>query len=285
MTTARSHDEDHTVTTAAHDRTLAILGTGRMGEALLAGLLRSGAWTTDQIVCTTRSTARAEMIARTHGVAAHTDSAAAAATADVVVLAVKPQRMGELLAQVAPKLHRGQTVVSVAAGVPTARIEAALLEDVPVVRVMSNVPVQVDEAMSVVAAGAYADADDLAVATAVLDQVGTVVALDESQLDAVTALSGSGPAYVFLLAETMIEAGVMLGLAREVATGLVAQTMVGSARMLRDSGRHPVELRESVTSPGGTTIAAVHVLEQERVRAAFLDAIAAAAERSRQLGA
>jgi pyrroline-5-carboxylate reductase len=262
---------------------LAILGTGRMGEALLSGLLRTGAWTADQIVCTTHSKRRADELAGRYGVVAHTDSAAAAAAADVVLIAVKPQNIAELLAQIAPKLHPRQTVISVAAGVSTATIEAALLEEVPVVRVMSNVPVQVDEAMSVLAAGAHAGPRDVEVATTILGQVGKVMELAEHQLDAVTGLSGSGPAYVFLLAETMIDAAILLGLPRDVATELIAQTMVGSAKMLRDSGRHPVELRESVTSPGGTTIAAIRVLEQERVRAAFINAIEAATLRSREL--
>lgn len=270
--------------TDLHDRRLAILGAGRMGEALLSGLLRSGAWSADQIVCTTRSERRAAEVAGRHDVTVHTDSAAAAAGADIVVIAVKPQSMAVLLSEIGPKLHRRQTVISVAAGVATGTIEAALVEDVPVVRVMSNVPVQVDEAMSVLAAGAHAGPDDVAVARTILGHVGRVLELAEDQLDAVTGLSGSGPAYVFLLAETMIEAGILLGIPRDVATELITQTMVGSARMLRDTGRHPVELRESVTSPGGTTIAAIRVLEQERVRAAFLNAIEAATLRSRELG-
>ena len=263
--------------------TLAIIGTGRMGEALLSGLLRSGAWPADRIVCTTRTQRRADEITERHGVVAHTDSAAAAAGSDVVLLAVKPQSMAALLAEIGAKLHTDQTVVSVAAGVSTATIEAALPERVPVVRVMSNVPVQVDEAMSVLAAGAHAEAGHVETATTILGHVGKVLQLEEQQLDAVTGLSGSGPAYLFLLAETMIEAGILLGLPRDVATDLITQTMVGSAKMLRDSGRHPVELRESVTSPGGTTIAAIRVLEQERVRAAFINAIEAATLRSREL--
>jgi pyrroline-5-carboxylate reductase len=269
--------------TDQHTSRLALLGTGRMGEALLSGLLRSGAWTTGQIVCTTRTAHRADQIAERYGVTVHTDSAEAVAGADVVLIAVKPQSMAELLSQIAPKLHRGHTVISVAAGVATATIEAALLEDIPVVRVMSNVPVQVDEAMSVLAAGAHAGDAHVKTAREILGGVGRVLELDEEHLDAVTGLSGSGPAYVFLLAETMIDAAILLGLSRDVATDLIAQTMVGSAKMLRDSGRHPVELRESVTSPGGTTIAAIRVLEQERVRAAFINAIEAATLRSRQL--
>jgi pyrroline-5-carboxylate reductase len=151
------------------------------------------------------------------------------------------------------------------------------------VRVMSNTPVQVDEAMSVIAPGAHAEQRHLDIAEGVLGPVGRVVHLAEEHLDAVTALSGSGPAYFFLLAEAMIDAGILLGLSRDIATELIIQTMVGSAKMLRDTGRHPVELREAVTSPGGTTIAAIRVLEEQRVRAAFLNAIEAARDRSTAL--
>jgi pyrroline-5-carboxylate reductase len=266
------------------DGTLAILGTGRLGEALLSGLLRSGWADREQIRCTARREERARELTEAHGVRASTDSAAAAAEADVLLLAVKPQNIRALLADIAPKVHDGQTVISVAAGVPTAVLEALLPERTPVVRVMSNVPVQVDEAMSAVAPGRWADGDHLTIAEAIFGHIGRVVRLAEEHLDAVTALSGSGPAYFFLLAEAMIDAGILLGLSRDVATELIIQTMVGSAKMLRDTGRHPVELRESVTSPGGTTIAAIRVLEQERVRAAFLNAIEAARDRSVQLG-
>lgn len=263
--------------------TLAILGAGRMGEALLGGLLRSGWATSSQVRCSVRTPERAQAVAERFGVHVDTDSASAAAAADVLLIAVKPQNMRTLLQEIAAKVHVGHTVISVAAGVPTATIEAALPAGVPVVRVMSNVPVQVDEAMSAVAPGRHAAAEHLAIADAVLSHVGKVVHLAEEHLDAVTALSGSGPAYFFLLAEAMIDAGILLGLSRDVATELVIQTMVGSAKMLRDTGRHPVELREAVTSPGGTTIAAVRVLEQERVRAAFLNAIEAAQQRATEL--
>ena len=262
---------------------LAILGTGRMGEALLGGLLRSGWATPDQLWCTVRTDERAEFLTSEYGVKADTDSAAAAADADVVLIAVKPQTIRVLLEQIAPKVRPEQTVISVAAGVPTTTIEEVLADGVPVVRVMSNVPVLVDEAMSAISAGRHATEEHLAVTEQVLGHVGKVVRLGEEHLDAVTALSGSGPAYFFLLAEAMIDAGILLGLSRDVATELIIQTMVGSAKMLRDTGRHPVELRESVTSPGGTTIAAVRVLEEQRVRAAFLNAIEAAKLRSEEL--
>ncbi|HUH06906.1 MAG TPA: pyrroline-5-carboxylate reductase [Egibacteraceae bacterium] len=263
--------------------TLAILGTGRMGEALLSGLLRSGWAKPEQIRCAVRREERARALSETYGVRTELDSASAAADADVLILAVKPQNMRALLTEIAPKVHSGQTIISVAAGVPTSVIEQMLPAGVPVVRVMSNVPVQVDEAMSAIAPGREAGEEHLAVAEAVLGHVGKVVHLAEEHLDAVTALSGSGPAYFFLLAEAMIDAGILLGLSRDVATELIVQTMVGSAKMLRDTGKHPVELREAVTSPGGTTIAAIRVLEEQRVRAAFLNAIEAAKLRSEEL--
>ncbi|MGH8897154.1 MAG: pyrroline-5-carboxylate reductase [Egibacteraceae bacterium] len=267
------------------DGTLAILGTGRMGEALLSGLLRSGWAGPAQVRCTVRTPSRAAKLAQQYGVHADTDSPAAAAEADVLLLAPKPQNIWTLLEQIAPKMRSGHTVISVAAGVPTRVIEDALGADVPVVRVMSNVPVQVDEAMSAIAPGRFAGPEQLMIAEAILSHVGRVVHLGEEHLDAVTALSGSGPAYFALVAEAMIDAGILLGLSRDTATELIVQTMVGSAKMLRDTGRHPVELRESVTSPGGTTIAAIRVLEREGVRAAFLDAIEAAKLRSEELGA
>lgn len=254
-----------------------------MGEALLSGLLRSGHALASQLHVTTRHSERAQALADRHGVRTSTDSRGAADAADLLILSVKPQSMGELLREIAPVIRADQTVVSVAAGITTATIEAGLGADVPVVRVMSNVPVQIDQAMSAVAGGTYADEAHIDMAEALLRTVGRVVRLPEDQLDAVTALSGSGPAYFFLLAEAMIDAGILLGLSRDVATDLIVQTMVGSALMLRDSGRHPVELRESVTSPGGTTIAAIRVLEEQRVRAAFLNAIEAAKTRSEQL--
>lgn len=263
--------------------TIAILGTGRMGECILGGLLRSGWARPDQIRCTVRRQVRADELAATYEVRADTDSASAVAAADVLILAVKPQNMRELLADIGPKIHEGHTVISVAAGVRTGVIDELIPGDTPIVRVMSNVPILVDEAMSAIAPGRFAGPEHLQVAREILSHVGKVIELPEHQLDAVTALSGSGPAYFFLLAEAMIDAGILLGLSRDVATELIIQTMIGSAKMLRDTGRHPVELRESVTSPGGTTIAAIRVLEEERVRAAFLNAIEAAKRRSQEL--
>ena len=193
--------------------------------------------------------------------------------------------MDAILAELRPAVGPDHLLVSVAAGVPTARIEAALGADVPVVRCMPNTPALFDQAMTAVAGGSHADTQHLARAEVLLGAVGQVVQVPETQLDAVTALSGSGPAYFFYLVESMVDAGLLLGLPRALAAQLVVQTAVGSAVMLRDSGEHPVQLREAVTSPGGTTIAAVRELEKHGVRAALLAAIEAACARSRELGA
>lgn len=263
--------------------TLAILGAGGMGEALLNGLLRSRGAQPEQIWATVRRPQRARELAETYGIHADTDSPGAVAAADVLLVAVKPQNLRELLTEVGPKVHAGHTVISVVAGVPTRAIDEQIPGDTPVVRVMCNVCVQVDEAMSAISPGPHAGAEQVRIAEEILGHVGRVVHLDETHLDAVTALSGSGPAYFFLLVEAMVDAGVLLGLSRHVATELVIQTMVGSAKMLRDTGRHPAELRESVSSPGGTTIAGIRVLEQEGVRAAFFAAIEAAKRRAQEL--
>jgi pyrroline-5-carboxylate reductase len=265
------------------DRNVAFLGAGRMGEALVEGLLRSGRWGRDQIVVTARRQERARELAETLGVAATLDNAEAVRGARTVVLTVKPQDMEALLEQIRGAVTPEHVVVSLAAGIRTSFVERPLPEGTPVVRVMSNVPVLVDEAMSVISPGRWAGDEHLAVAEELLSAVGRVVRLPEKHLDAVTATSGSGPAYFFLLAEAMIDACILLGLSRDVATELIVQTMLGSAKMLRDTGRHPVELREMVTSPGGTTIVAIRHLEQAGVRAAFLNAIDAACRRSAEL--
>jgi len=265
------------------ERSIAFLGGGRMGEALVAGLLRSGGRSTDEILVTCRREERARELADRHGVATTIDNAEACRFADVLVLMAKPQDFEVLLGQIAEHVTREHLVVTFAAGIRTSFVAQHLVPEVPVVRVMSNVPVMVDEAMSVVAPGKHAEDKHLAIVEEVLGYVGRVLRLDERYLDAVTATSGSGPAYFFLLAEAMIEACILLGLSRDVATDLIVQTMLGSAKMLRDTGTHPVELREMVTSPGGTTIEAIRHLEEAGVRAAFLNAIDAAKKRSEEL--
>ena len=268
------------MTEGPQSRRTAFLGGGQMAEALVGGLIRSGGRTADELMVTNRREERARELAGKYGVSATLDNAEAARWANVLVLMVKPQDMETLLAQVRDHVGPDDLVVSFAAGIRTSFVEKHLPDGVPVVRVMSNVPVMVDEAMSVIAAGRHAEEPHVAIVEELLGYVGKVLQLKETHLDAVTATSGSGPAYFFLLAEAMIEACILLGLSRDVATELIIQTMLGSAKMLRDTGKHPVELREMVTSPGGTTIAAIRHLEEAGVRAAFLNAIDAACKRS-----
>jgi pyrroline-5-carboxylate reductase len=208
---------------------------------------------------------------------------AAAAGADVVVLAVKPPQIVSVCRHLAAHLQPSTVVVSVAAGIPLAAMEEVLPFGTPVVRVMPNTPLLVGQAMSVMSPGASATEEHLSLAEKLLGSVGRVVRLPESQMDAVTALSGSGPAYVFLLVESMVDAGVLLGLPRPIATELAVQTALGAATMLRETGEHPAMLREGVTSPGGTTAAALRELERGGLRAAVLAALEAARDRSREL--
>jgi pyrroline-5-carboxylate reductase len=196
---------------------------------------------------------------------------------------VKPQDMAGLLGELRGTVPSDRLVVSMAAGITTATIEEALQTGTPVVRVMSNTPVLVDEAMSAISAGSHAGEAHLALTEELLRPVGQTIRVPESQQDAVTALSGSGPAYFFYLVEAMTDAGILLGLPRQVAHDLIVQTALGAALMLRDSGEHPVKLREAVTSPAGTTINAIRVMEDHGVRAAMLSALEAARDRSQQL--
>jgi pyrroline-5-carboxylate reductase len=260
---------------------IAVVGDGKMGEALLSGMLRAGR-EPDDLVVTARRPERADVIRARHGVRV-VGNDEAARLADTLLLTVKPQDMSALLDELGPALTNDRLVVSVAAGIPTAFIERRVPEGTPVVRVMSNTPVLVDEAMSAISAGAHAGEDHLRRTEEVFEPVGRTIRVPESQQDAVTALSGSGPAYFFYLVEAMTDAGILLGLPRQVAHDLIVQTAIGSAVMLRDSGEHPVTLRENVTSPAGTTINAIRELENHGVRAAMLSALEAARDRGREL--
>jgi pyrroline-5-carboxylate reductase len=266
-------------------RKVAIVGGGKIGESLLAGLISSGWREPRDVVVTGRREERVRELEERYGVHGTLSNAEAVSGASLVVVAVKPQDFDVLLGEIGGLLTPEQTVLSVAAAIPTAQIESRIAAGVPVVRAMPNAPALVHEGMAGVCAGAHAADEHLALAEEVLTHLGAVVRVPERYMDAVTAVSGSGPAYFALLAEAMIEAGILLGLGRETSTQLVVQTMLGTARLLRDEKIHPVELREAVTSPGGTTIQAIRELEQAGVRAAFLNAIQAAMERSRELAA
>jgi pyrroline-5-carboxylate reductase len=263
--------------------TIAVIGAGKIGETLLSGLLRSG-WPVDRLMATARRPERAEELRARYGVRVVTNEAAAD-EADVLAIAVKPQDAAALMADLAPKVPAHKLVISLCAGLPTTLFATWLPAGTPVVRVMTNTPALVDEAMTAISAGAYATTEHLALAEEMFAPLGRTLRVPESQQDAVTALSGSGPAYFYFLVEAMIDAGILLGLPRQVAHDLIVQTAIGSAIMLRDSGEHPVKLREAVTSPAGTTISAIRELEVHGVRAAMLAALEAARDRARELAA
>lgn len=260
---------------------VAILGTGKMGEALLSGMVRAGRPPSDLVV-TTHDAAREQKLRDRYAVEV-TDNVSAVKSAHTVLIAVKPQDMSALLDEIAGYVSADQLIVSVAAGITTSFIERRIPVDAPVVRVMSNTPVLVDEAMSAISAGSHAEEAHLRRTEELLQPVGRTLRVPENQQDAVTALSGSGPAYFFYLVEAMTDAGILLGLPRSVAHDLIVQTAIGAAVMLRDSGQPPQSLREAVMSPAGTTIAAIREMEDHKVRAAFLAALEAARDRSREL--
>jgi pyrroline-5-carboxylate reductase len=260
------------------ERSLLIVGGGRMGEALLGGLLAAGRAAGELAIVEVSPARRDELEAAHPGVAVVTEPVAAAAA----VLAVKPGIVAEAARAAADAGCK--RILSVAAGVTTAAIEAALGRSLPVVRAMPNTPALIGAGAAAISPGSAAGEEDLVWAEQILGAVGTVVRVPEPSLDAVTGLSGSGPAYVFLVAEAMADAGVLAGLPRDIAEALAFQTLLGSAQLLLEGGASPAALKAAVTSPGGTTAAGLRELERHGVRAAFLDAVTAATERSRELG-
>ncbi|GGL16860.1 pyrroline-5-carboxylate reductase [Mangrovihabitans endophyticus] len=261
--------------------TVAVIGAGKIGELVLSGLLRAG-WSASELLVTARRAERGRELTERYGVRA-VDNLTAVTEADVLAVAVKPQDATALLDEIGAKVPATKLIVSLCAGLPTSFFAARLPEGAPVIRVMTNTPALVDQAMTAISAGPHATGEHLAVAEEMFKPLGATVRVPESQQDAVTALSGSGPAYFYLLVEAMIDAGILLGLPRQVAHQLIVQTAIGSAVMLRDSGEHPVKLREAVTSPAGTTISAVRELENHGVRAALLSALEAARDRAREI--
>jgi pyrroline-5-carboxylate reductase len=261
---------------------VAMLGVGRMGQAVLSGMLDAG-WDPSRVVAAEAHEPTAQAVRARHGIEV-IPAVRAVEGADLVVVAVKPNDVTAVLDDIAAHLPVGATVVSLAAGLSTERLAAHLPSGTPLVRVMPNTPALVGMGMSVMSPAPGCPPESLALAERVLGSVGEVRTTPEAQQDAVTAVSGSGPAYVFYVAEAMIDAGVMLGLPRSLAHDLTVQTLLGAATMMRDSGEHPTVLRENVTSPGGTTAAALHVLDDAAVKAAFANAMRACRDRSAELG-
>ena len=261
--------------------TVGVLGAGVMGETLLAGLLRAG-YEPSGVVITEKRAERGAELAERYGVDV-VDNVAAAKRCDTLVLVLKPQDIGALLDEIAQHVHASTLVISIAAGIPIGYIEGRLPAGTPVIRVMPNTPALVGQGMAAISAGSAAGPQHVETAQDILSATGKVVEVAEYQQDAVTAVSGSGPAYVFLVAEAMIDAGVLMGLPRDIATQLAAQTIYGAATMICESGTHPTLLRERVSSPGGTTVAGLRALEQHGLRSAFMAAVEAAHDRSKQL--
>ena len=263
---------------------LAFLGAGAMGEALSRGLIAAQSYAPDQITLFDVDQTRVRQLCADLGTRAAASPLEAVQNADVIVLAVKPQIIESALEPLRDVVLPSQTLVSIAAGIATSRLEACFSNDVPVVRVMPNTPALVGAAASAICAGKFAKREHLDKASAIFRAVGTCVETDEKLLDAVTGLSGSGPAYVFLFIEALADGGVRAGLSREVALQLAAQTVVGSAKMLLETGKHPGVLKDQVASPGGTTIAGLHALENGSFRGTVMNAVLAAANRAKELG-
>jgi pyrroline-5-carboxylate reductase len=263
---------------------LGFLGAGNMSGALIKGLLHAKV-PAAQIVASDVKAERLQQLHATHGIRTTQDNHALVRDSDVIVLAVKPQVIDKVLTEVGAEIRPDQLVVSVAAGVPIDALEARLAPGTRVVRSMPNTPATVQAGATAIAAGVHAREDDLRVARELFEAVGRVVVLDEGLLDAVTGLSGSGPAYVMLIIEALADGGVKVGLHRDTALLLAAQTVFGSARLLLETGEHPGRLKDMVTSPGGTAIAGLHTLESGALRKTLIDAVEVATKRAAELGA
>ena len=277
-------NSDRTASNAAAPR-WGFIGAGRMASALVRGMIRAGVASPDRIMAADPLESCREELARETGIEATASNRAVVERSDVVVLAVKPQSMSEALEELKPAAATRHLIVSIAAGVSIETIGGVLGGDRRVVRVMPNTPALLGEGASAFAMGPNTTQDDQATVHALLESVGRAVRVPESQLDAVTGLSGSGPAFVYLMIEALSDGGVRAGLPRDVATTLAAQTVLGGARMVLETGLHPGALKDQVASPGGTTIAGLHALERAGVRGALIDAVEAAARRSAELAA
>jgi pyrroline-5-carboxylate reductase len=266
------------------NKRIGIIGAGVMGGALCKGLINAGASKPDHLCLSDPHAAHLKSLSESLGVKTAPDNAAIARSSDIVVLAVKPQTIPGVLVEIGDVMKAGQLLISIAAGFRIATIESSLVNPVPVVRAMPNTAAQVNLAACAYCRGTNADDEHLAQAGAIFRSFGTAIEVDERMMDAVTALSGSGPAYVYLMIEALIDGGVKVGLPRDLAHQLAAQTVLGAAKMVIETGRHPAELKDMVATPAGTTITALAALEHAGFRAALIDAVERAAIRAGELG-
>jgi len=267
------------------DKKLCFVGCGNMGEALVSGLVQSGSAQAANIVCTDVREERLEELRARYGVRTSTRNPEAVAASEVVIYAVKPQLMAEVLKETADQLDMSKVVISIAAGVPLRAIESLLHKELRLIRVMPNIAASVKESATALSAGKHARKEDVELAMAIFNSVGKAVFLRENYLmDAITGLSGSGPAYIFIIVDALADAGVKMGLSRKDAQFLAAQTVLGAAKMLIETREHPGQLKDRVTSPGGTAIAGIHTLEKGGLRTTLINAVEAATQRSKELG-
>ena len=262
---------------------VAVLGAGKIGGILLQGFLKHHLVTRERVAATVAHPERARALSREWKLAVTTDNVAAARQADIILIAVKPPVVAEVAAQIRPVVDPHKLVISVAASVPTSSIEKIFDADVPVVRAMPNTPSIVGEGMTALARGRYAGPKHIEIASALFESVGKTVVVDEKHMDAVTGLSASGPAFLYIILESLAEAGVKVGLPRETATLLAAQTALGAAKVVLETGSHPALLKDAVTTPAGCTIDGIMELEEGKLRVTLIKAVVKATQRAREL--
>lgn len=268
-----------------NSKKIGIIGTGNMGEALISGLISSESSSPSNIYCSDVQEDKLSFLRDKFAIHTTTNNLDVVQNSDIVVFSIKPQIMAQVLRETSPLLDMSKLVISIAAGVPLAAIETLLKKDLRLIRVMPNIAVSVGEGASAIAAGDHALAEDIDLAMSIFNSVGKSIFLKENNLlDAITGLSGSGPAYIFMIVDALADAGVKMGLSRQDSLFLSSQTVLGAAKMLMDTGIHPGQLKDSVTSPGGTAIAGLHTLENGGLRTTLINAVETATLRSRELG-
>ena len=262
---------------------LAIIGLGKMGSILMQAFRQKSVVRAEDIHATLQHAQRAASLASKYGIRATTDNRAAVAEADIVLLCVKPQVLGDVVQEIASEVRKGQLIISIAASVPTTYIEKRLPDEVPVIRAMPNTPSLVGAGMTAFCCGAAVKAADVEVARQLFGTVGEVVQVDEKHMDAVTGLSASGPAYIYMVLESLAEGGVKTGLPRDIATQLAAQTVLGSAKMVLETGDHPALLKDAVATPAGCTVDGILELEEGGLRVTLIKAVVKASQRAKEL--
>jgi pyrroline-5-carboxylate reductase len=267
------------------DKKIGIIGTGNMGQALISGLVFSRSSVPENIICSDIRKEKLKFIKEEYGVVTKKSNVDVANASDIIIYAIKPQIMASIMRETADCLDMNKLIISIAAGVPMAAIEAYLNKELRLIRVMPNIAASVKESATAIAAGKNATKNDIRVAKAIFDSVGTSVFIEENILmDAITGLSGSGPAYIFIIVDALADAGVKMGLSREDSLLLSIQTVLGAAKLLKETKAHPGQLKDKVTSPGGTAIAGIHTLEKGGLRTTLINAVEAATNRSKELG-